>query len=468
MQLRKLISILILLVCIRSGHAQSDLNSTIITKINIQGNNRTQREIILRELTIEPGVDYSKKNLPRLIEQNRLQILKTSLFNFAEIKLDQPDSSQTELTITVQERWYYIPRFRMKTVEENINAWFSDKNFTHITAALTVTDENFRGRNEKLTLSGSMGYNKSVGITYFRPSIFNFKHIGIGADIQWSSNKEVSYGLFDYKPRYYRSANTPLIRNFQGALQLYYRPNLAIDELFTIAYHYTQFNDSLRAQNRIYYPNKSQHLIRLTSKFKADFRNNKAYPTTGSYFDLIAEKVIDIKSSDQSVDFSMIAFNARYYKFLFPKTFIAIGGTFMGSRGNDYMPAFSRSIGQSGYEIRSFEHYLLPVRNVAIVRTTLKYQLLNAVRFNIPRLNNPKFGIMHYAIYATLFADGSAIDLQREANYEQQLQINNMFLYSVGAGLDYSTYYDLVLRTEYSYNFVLKKYVFAIHFKSSI
>lgn len=468
MQLRKLISFLIILFSIGSSNAQDKLDSSVITKINIQGNKRTHREIIMRELTLETGVNYSKNNLPKLIEQNRVQILKTSLFNFVEISLDHPDSNLTEMTITVQERWYYIPRFRMKTVEENINAWFSDKNFNHITAALMVTDENFRGRNEKLTLSVSLGYNKSVGITYFRPSIFNLKHIGIGADIQWSGNKEASYGLFDYKPRYYRSSTTPLIRNFQGIFQLYYRPGIAIDELFTIGYHYTQFADSLRAQNRIYYPNKTHHLIRLTSKFKIDFRNNKAYPIAGSYFDLIAEKVIDLKPSGQPTDFSMIILNTRYYKPLSPKTFIAIGGTLMGSRSNDYMPAFSRSIGQSGLEMRSFEHYLLPVRNAAIVRTTIKYQLLNRLSMKIPRLKDPKFGRVHYALYATLFADGSAIDLQREANYEQQLSINDKFLYSVGAGLDYSTYYDLVFRTEYSYNFVLKKYVFAIHFKSSI
>lgn len=468
MRLIKTIFVLFFLISLASIQAQTSIDSITITKINISGNKRTHSEIILRELTIETGICYSKKSLPRLIYQNSIQIKKTSLFNFVDITLNQPDSSYSEITICVQERWYYIPKFRMKTVEENINAWFIDKNFNHITAALIVSDENFRGRNEKLTISGSLGYNKSIGITYFKPSIFNFRHIGVGGDIQWNNNMEASYGLFDYKPRYFRSNTTPLINNFQGTLQLYYRPYLAVDELFTIGYHYTQFDDSLQALNRIYFPNETQHLIRLTSKFKIDLRNNKAYPIAGCYFDLIAEKVIDVNPSQQTADFSMIAFNARYYKPLFTNTFFAIGGTVMGSYGNNYMPAFNKSIGQSGIELRSFERYLLPIQNAAIIRTTLKYQLLNAVRFKIPCLKNPKFGIVHHALYATLFAEGAAVDLQREANYEQQLSINNKFLYSVGAGLDYSTYYDLVFRTEYSYNFVLKKYVFAIHFKSSI
>ncbi len=468
MRLFKTIFVLFFIISLASVQAQTAIDSITITKINISGNKRTHSEIILRELTIEIGKCYSKKWLPKLIDQNSIQIKKTSLFNFVDITLIQPDSSYSEITITVQERWYYIPKFRMKTVEENINAWFIDKNFNHITTALIITDENFRGRNEKLSISGSLGYNKSIGITYFKPSIFNFRHIGIGGDIQWNNNMEASYGLFDYKPRYTRSSRTSLIKNIQGTLQLYYRPSLTIDELFTIGYHYTQFDDSLRALNRIYFPNKTQQLIRLTSKLKIDLRNNKAYPTTGSYFDLIAEKVIDAKLSEKSINFSMITLNARYYKTIYTNTLFAIGGSIMGSYSNNYMPTFNKSIGQSGLELRSFEHYLLPIQNAAIIRTTLKYQLLNAVRFKVPRLNNPKFGIMHYALYATLFADGAAIDLQREANYEQQISINNKYLYSIGAGLDYSTYYDLVFRTEYSYNFVLKKYVFAIHFKSSI
>lgn len=468
MQFQKFLFFLILLFGIGSISAQESVDSTLITKINIQGNNRTKSEIIIRELTIEAGLTYSNKELPKLIEQNRLQILKTSLFNFAEITIKQIDNTHTELTISVQERWYYIPRIRIKTVEENINAWFNQKDLNHITTALMITDENFRGHNEKFTLSGSLGYNKSIGVAYFKPSIFRLTHLGIGADFQWNSNKEALYGLFDYKPEYYRSNSSDLINNIQGSLQLYYRPTIAIDELFTISYQYTHFHDSLIAKNKMYYPNQEQQLIRLASKLKIDFRDNKAYPLTGCYFDLIAEKAIDINRSNKQTDFNLITVNARFYKHLYKNLFGAIGGSLIANSSTDYFPSLTKSIGQSGLEIRSFEQYLLPIQKAAIVRSTLKYRLIYKPKQVLPSIYNPKFSMIHYALYATLFADGATLDLLREANYEQQLSINNKFLYTVGAGLDFSTYYDLVFRTEYSYNFVLKKYVFAIHFKSSI
>jgi outer membrane protein assembly factor BamA len=460
-----------LYLCLPVGNAQSinaKIDSLSIRTITICGNHRTQNRIILKELPVTENSMIALSDTARIKAICKTNLIKTSLFNFVDIAWGRTDSLHIDLIIALQERWYIIPRLKIKTEEENINAWAEHMNFGHLSALLSVTDENFRGAREQLTIMGSLGFNQSIGLKYLRPSIFGITTLGGGVEIQYTSNKEATSGLFDYKPRYYISPSEPLISNVQATAMIYFRPSLPIDELLAVTYSHTQFNDTLQWINRSYYPEKSTELLKISSKLKFDFRDNKAYPLKGSYYDLILEKVFDLAPSVNPIDYGALTVNGRWFGKLGTKSFFALGGTLSASSSGDYLYPFGIRIGQSGLEIRSFEQVQIPVTALAIGRTTLKYQLLKKDKQKIRFLDDPKFALIHYAIYATLFADGAYADYQRAPNYEQSLFLKNHWLSSVGCGLDFSTYYDLVIRTEYSYNFAFQKQYFFVHFKAAI
>ena len=440
----------------------------VVSKILIKGNQRTKASVINREVVIKQGDLLSQKELEERISESKVNLTKTLLFNFVDISSKIIDSSRVEVEISLQERWYYIPRFRMKSIEQNFNTWIENADFNHLYIAGIITDENFRGMNEKLTLKGSIGFNKSLGIQYFTPNLLPKYHIGFGFGFQWTSNNEATYGLFDYKQHYYRDPSNSIFSQYSTSISLYYRPTLQVDELLTISYNQFQVNDTLIRLNSNYYPYTKMSMLRLFSKTKFDFRNNKIYPLQGTYFDLIIDKEIEAKSTLNPVDFTSITINGRYFYKLFPKWYSAYGVSASTSKSSDNAQMFEQKIGQTGLEVRSFEYDLIPFNSAIIGRAALKYQLVNQPKRSIKFLGNPKFGEYFYSIYANIFADGAFVDFDRVANFEQTFRFTNQWLSSVGVGLDLTTYYDIVLRTEYSYNFAFQKWNFFIHFKASI
>ncbi len=443
-------------------------DSVIIEGISLIGNNRTKTSVIERELVFKKGDTLKLSEIDDVILKSRENLLKTSLFNFVDIKQQYQDSGRVIIEITLQERWYLVPKFKINSVEENFNAWALTSDFNHLNLSMTISDVNFRGNNEKLSVSGSIGFNKSLGLKYYRPFITSNHKIGFGAEFLWVSNQETTLGLFDYKSKFLRCDNNSLLTQYITTALLHYRPTLNIDELLSLSYSSITVDDTLYKANPRYYLSQKIDLLRVFSKLKVDYRDNKSYSLEGSYYDLIAEKQWGVNSSKNREDYSALTINSRWYYKFSKKWFGAFGITGSKSWTNDNSQYMGLRIGQSGLEVRSFEYYLIPVSATAIGRVAFKYRLLNQPKKSFKFMGNPKFGIVHYAVYASIYADGALVDYDLNANYEQNMHISKNWLSSVGAGLDLSTYYDIVLRTEYSYNFVFQKWNFFIHFKAAI
>jgi hypothetical protein len=84
------------------------------------------------------------------------------------------------------------------------------------------------------------------------------------------------------------------------------------------------------------------------------------------------------------------------------------------------------------------------------------------LKFNF--IKTEKFNIIHYAIYLNLFID---LGYVYDDEFYQNNTLSNSFQYGTGVGIDFVTYYDIVIRFEYSMN-KMKETGFFIHFKASI
>jgi outer membrane protein assembly factor BamA len=97
-----------------------------------------------------------------------------------------------------------------------------------------------------------------------------------------------------------------------------------------------------------------------------------------------------------------------------------------------------------------------------MAKTALKYELVPKKKFDVPYLKMEQFKKTYYSIYFSIFADmGTVVDSQ----YADENTLNNTFLMSQGISLDYVTYYDKLLRLEYSRNH-LNQWGFFIHFSN--
>ena len=108
---------------------------------------------------------------------------------------------------------------------------------------------------------------------------------------------------------------------------------------------------------------------------------------------------------------------------------------------------FSEAIGYDNY-LRGMEYYVSNGSIFYISKTNFKLEIIPQKNFNIKFIRSDKFGKVHFALYSNIFFDTGYVD----SDYIQYNSITNEFLYSGGIGIDLVTYYDKVLRIEYSLN----------------
>jgi hypothetical protein len=105
-------------------------------------------------------------------------------------------------------------------------------------------------------------------------------------------------------------------------------------------------------------------------------------------------------------------------------------------------------LGYSSFGVRSYEYYVIDGQNVGVGKLQLKYQLVQPKSMNLAGISE-RFGKFHYAFYLGIFSDFAYIDDQ--VGYEMN-RLANEIQFGHGLSIDFVSYYDIVIRAEYSFN----------------
>jgi hypothetical protein len=92
---------------------------------------------------------------------------------------------------------------------------------------------------------------------------------------------------------------------------------------------------------------------------------------------------------------------------------------------------------------------VIDAQSYGVSKLGLRYEIIKPRIQKIPHMPFKKFNTFHYALYAGIFGDAGYAD---DHLYSGVSPLANSFLYGYGVGIDYVTYYDVVLRFEYSIN----------------
>ncbi len=243
-----------------------DSTKYIIDSIKISGNDITEEFIILRELTFEPGDTVTQHTL----QYNRERVYSLGIFNKVNFRFPEADS--TKLNIVVEESWYIypLPIFFIK-----------DNDWNKFSYGVSVLIKNFRGRNETLTASASLGYDPSFSIRYFKPSIIYKSNVFFDATLSHRTitNKSIS-------------AARLLGENFEytyilGEVGIGNRFGLFHWAGFDIGFHYVeapQYNSNITASN-----NRIDRLMKIGLSYSYDSRDLIQFPQEGTFVSLYAQ-----------------------------------------------------------------------------------------------------------------------------------------------------------------------------------
>ncbi len=430
--------------------------SFIIGDIIIEGNRKTKPYIIGRELPFKPGDSVYLPDLVKGFEIARQQLMNTTLFVDVVVALKAFRGYYVDIHIEVKERWYIFPLPYIKPVDRNLAEWFKQgTGLDRLNYGFKFNYNNFTGRNDKLKFWLITGYTKQLQLQYEQPYADKSLKHGYKVGFTYSYNKEINFATIDNEQAFNDTLSG--IKRWYGNLDYTYRPGLRTFHAVRLAYTYQEVDSQivktnpkyfLNGKNKIGYPEISYSL----NYFNVDYI---PYPLTGWMGEVnfmkrgfnkemnmwqVAGKITQNWSFDKKNSFSTQAQGTMRLPFHQP--FIN-----------------QRMFGYGDMYMRGLEDYVVDGVAGILARQTYRREL---IRFNVPTyLKSKSHAIIPFRIYWKTYFDMGYC--HNPVNPENSL--TNRFLYTYGTGIDIVSFYDFVLRIDYSFNQLGQNGLF-LHVKS--
>jgi outer membrane protein assembly factor BamA len=436
----------------------------VVSEFKIIGNKTTKEKIIIREIPLVIGDTILNEKLKTIAETIQSNLINTSLFNFVSVAPVYFNEQRISFYITVEERWYWWPIPIFQTEETNVNSWWEEKDFNKVSYGLFLAKENFRGRKEKFTLLLQTGYSEKIGAEYKVPFINKKKTSGLGLAINFGRNHEVFYSVTNNKRNYYRSDAGYVQKELGVVFNYELRPKIHLKHTIKMEYKSVNVTDSILSYNPNFLSENKNRMqfFTLSYKVKRDKRDNKNYPIKGSYYDFGISK-----SGFGILDEELHSFFATTHLKTFWK--LATKIYFSGSLKLKYTfqeaPFYLlRGLGEGNDLVRGYELYAVNGEHFGLVKSQLRYGLLQNKTFNVKALKANKFNKIPLSIYLGSYFDVGYVDSKITSTVGF---LENEVMLGGGISLDFVSYYDVVLRTEFSINRLKEKGLF-IHFIAPI
>ncbi len=425
------------------------LNQVVeIGKISITGNKITRLNIILREVEFQPGDHLTIHQLDEKIKSSRQNLINRSLFNFVTFSKSF-NNGKVDIGISVTERWYIWPIPILNTAGRNLNAWWEDRDFGRLNYGVDLRVRNFRGRMELLNIIIQGGYEQTLAAKWTIPYLTENQFLGLGFGGGYQRNRQVAYITVDNKQVFYNAmTGYAQLRGF-ASLDFTLRPRFNYLHTFTLGFEHYQFQDTLLDLNPQFAFDETRYdYLTFSYLYKHDYRDYKPYPLAGYYFDAgIAKYGLGLTGSD--IDFWSMTFVFDHYIKIYKRWYFAYSLSTLFTDKNEIPYFLTPGFGYIGREIRGYELYFVDGQNFGLFKSNVKFEIIARKTRRIKWIKTEKFGKIFYALYANIFFDiGYASDHQ---NYRTN-SLANQLLWGTGAGIDFVTYYDLVIRFEYAIN----------------
>jgi len=142
-----------------------------VNSIYIIGNEKTEKEIILRELDFVSNYTYEWETFLGILKADQQKIFNLRLFNEVEITPLRTGPEEIEVLIAVKERWYILPSVIFQLADRNFAEWWTnqDRDWSRVNYGVRINHANVGGRNEKFRFSGQLGFTKGLEVIYSKP-----------------------------------------------------------------------------------------------------------------------------------------------------------------------------------------------------------------------------------------------------------------------------------------------------------
>lgn len=418
-----------------------------IAAIRFEGNKRTKESYLRREFYFKEGdtVAVAKLAVPGYFTRS---LYNLQLFNKVDYRADSLTPRGLFVTVILEEEWYWLPSGNLKVAENDINVWLRRPTLYRVALSGKITDENFRGRGEQLSIEGTIGWRRAIAAEYKMP-YFNKKQTwGLNLKTGFEKGAELGYITAENKLQFARPYDTDILEKWRAEIQWIYRPVYRTRHIFTTGFESVRIADTVsRYLNPEYLGGGRRVLdyLRLGYSFQLDYRERTIHPLRG-WFATAGLSYINAPGNALSIWNFTTGFRlytrlpaGKWYLLNALRTENVIGKT---------IPYYFRTPLGYRYIVRGYERKLLEGNHSLLATHELKYEVLDRY-FGLRAIPFRQFRNVPLRIYAKCFFDHGAVLAPVIINNNTLV---NKYLTGFGAGVDFVTAYEKLLRVEYSFS----------------
>ncbi len=427
-----------------------------IDRIFIVGNRKTKERIIRRELDISEGAKLDRSRLDGMLESDRKKILNTRLFLTADIEVVDLSQDMVDVIIRVNERWYFFPVPIFSLADRNFTEWWVNqkRDLSRVEYGIKLKQFNFRGRNETVSLTAQFGYTKLLQLSYQIPYIDRKQKIGLMFYGDYSTNKNIAYQTIEHRLNFIDSDNL-LRERFRYGAYLTYRPSFYTYHQFGLFQSSTFVKDTIVQINPNYFLDgkDQQRYFGFYYAFTNDHRDYVNYPLSGYYFKIgLTQTGLGFYN-----DVNILKLTVHYSKYfdLGKKFYFSTNLAGMVSSPKKQPYRNYNGVGYSDDFIRGYEIYVIEGQHYIINNNSLKKRLFSWKYDFGTMMPLKQFNTIPISGYLTLNFDQGYI--ANYENYTTNRRFTDKYIVGGGIGVDIISFYDFVMRWEYSINIAGEK-----------
>lgn len=441
-------------------HYQSFADEFVVVhQVKVVGNLRTKEQIIFRDMAIKAGDTLQKAKLSEILEADRKKVFNTNLFVTVKITSEEVDNQQIDVIVEVKERLYLVVLPVFYLADRNFNEWWYERghDLKRTIYGIYGKHSNLTGNNDQLKIRAEAGFIPNFEIAYSTPYLDKTLQTAFSIGAFYGINKTMVYRTWQDKFQFVESEKRQRERlNFYSVISR--RTGFFQNQYLQISYNQTQIADTIAQINPNYFLNgrTQQKYFLISYSYIYDRRDNRQYALKGYRLSFDAIKYgLSARSDINQLNLSGTV--SQYFPL--HRNFYAnysLRGKISFPEKQPFLQ--TQGLGYRNDLVRGYELYVIDGQSYGLMKTNLKYQMLDKI-FDLSRfLKVKQFNALPVAAYINTFIDVGYI----KNNFPEinNTKFANKWLVGGGIGLDVVTWYNVVGRLNYSINAVGEKRLF--------
>jgi outer membrane protein assembly factor BamA len=443
-----------------------NVTAVTVDSILIEGNRKTKRRHMTRELTFKIGDTIPLSTMPAVLENNRLRLLNTNLFVSVKMSVvPLADSTHAVIKIVCLENWYFYPVPIFELADRNFNVWWTDmkRDFRRTNYGFRLTYNNSTGRRDPLSLQVQGGYTPRYSISYSQPYINKKQTLGFNFGYSSSVNREVGYDTDSNKVKFYNTKELILQRRMSAYIGFNYTPGLFAGHSISIGYNDTEVDTAIseRLNSGYFLDGKTrQRYFNLNYGSGIDTRDFRPYPQKGHSI-LWGFTKNGLLPSDDVNTFDVSIRYAQYNKFSskFSLENIVKGRAALIRSRRPYTN--NRGLGFGADNVRGYELYVVDGYDYIYSKNSLRLSIIDKeydwTNKTKKKWLKPWF-LLPIKSFITFNFDAGYVNDPYEKRKSNAF--NNRLVYGGGIGLDLLLWNNIFYRFEYNINHLGEKGIY--------